>query len=461
MPLTFIHCSDLHLGKQRMGGKLPESDLADALRYIVRYTLEHNADGLLIAGDLFDTPNIQPQHLQMAMDCLAPLQTAGIPVFAIEGNHDRPFLSSESMTWVRYLNDQGYLHLLTIPFSPEGPEIKAWDPVTRRGSYIEYRGIRIMGAGYLGAGTIRRMRAVVETFSGTSEERLPTILLLHAGPEYLVHEGGGFDRETLVFLHEFTDYLALGHIHKPVDYQGWAINPGTAENIRLDEAAYDGATGEIPRGMAVVTIEPDGLFPQVKAAILPVPRRPVRRITLDCSGIEGRKAAGLIEDHIRKAAHQAGVTPEMVLQVDLEGLISLERTGLNLEALAAGLEADLPVRAVEIGLTSEAVGNGLMIEGEPADPGISRETLEREALRQLLAQSPLDKTEEQDIPSLVELMMDLKHDVRQQARPEEILDRLARHAVVQNMAGLLVRERESADEPQAEVAVAADGGGEA
>ena len=49
MAVTFIHCADLHLGRQRLGGKLPESDLAEALNYIVNYTIKEQADGLLIA----------------------------------------------------------------------------------------------------------------------------------------------------------------------------------------------------------------------------------------------------------------------------------------------------------------------------------------------------------------------------------------------------------------------------
>ena len=102
--------------------------------------------------DLFDTPNIQPEHLQTAIDCLNPLREREIPVFAIEGNHDRPSLSAELVTWVRYLNDQGYLHLLSIPFTAEGPQITPWDPGTRWGSYLVYKGVRIIGAGYLGAG---------------------------------------------------------------------------------------------------------------------------------------------------------------------------------------------------------------------------------------------------------------------------------------------------------------------
>jgi exonuclease SbcD len=439
-----------------MNGKLPESDLSAVLRYIVNYTINEAADGLIIAGDLFDTPNIQPPHLQAAADCLAPLKAAGIPVFAIEGNHDRPFLSTEAMTWVRYLNDQEYLHLLTIPFTPDGPIISPWDPESRQGSYIDYRGVRIVGAGYLGAGTVRRMRAIVERFKELQISGLPVILLLHAGPEYLVHEGGGFDRETLDFLREFATYVALGHIHKPIRYHDWAINPGTAENVRLDEAAYDGASGSIPRGMAVLSIEPDTLFPEVQVEIVPVPRRPVRKIKVDCTAWNGRKAGEKIEQGVLEMTRALGVSPDTVLQVELEGIANIERTGLNIDALIARLEEEIPVFAAQIDLVGSQTP--VRLEGvEEESPALSREALERDAISKLLTDSPLEPLDEAETSELVELIMALKEDVRHQARCEEILDRIARHAVVRSLAEHLRAERLAESTAETEVAVVADG----
>jgi exonuclease SbcD len=460
-PLKFIHCSDLHLGRQRLGGKLPESDLGDALRYIVDYTLHQSAHGLLIAGDLFDTPQIQPRHLQTAIDCLRPLREKGIPVFAIEGNHDRPSLTSEMATWVRYLNDQGYLHLMSIPFTPEGPEITEWDPETRRGSFLNYQGVRIIGAGYLGAGTVRRMRAITEAFQqlDAGQNNQPTILLLHAGPEYLVHEGGGFDRDSLEFLHEFVDYVALGHIHKPMNFQGWAVNPGTAENIRLEEADYDQRAGEkIGRGMAELNIDSSTLIPQFDVSILPVPRRRMEIIRFDCSPYTGKNLSEKIRADLLERARALEVTSQTVIRVELSGELNLKRAGLDVVELAGFLETELNVLAADISLTNlnampTSVGNG-------SGDGVvqSREALERQAISQLLTDTPLDRLAENQLPELVELFMGLKEDVRHQTRPEDILDRLARHPAVQYLTRIYRDEREALEEVQSEVAVAADGG---
>lgn len=464
MPLTFVHCSDLHLGRQRLEGKLPESDLAEALRYIVRHTIAREADGLLVAGDLFDAPTIQPQHLQTAIDCLAPLRQKGVPVFAIEGNHDRPSLSAEAPTWVRYLSDEGYLHLLSIPFDGGGPRITPWDSATRRGSYIDYRGVRIFGAGYLGAGTVRRMRAiagVLENEASGGAERRPTIMMLHAGPEYLVHEGGGFDRESLVFLREHVDYLALGHIHKPTIYEEWAVNPGTAENVRLEECEYDKRGHEtVARGMAEAIIDDSGTPPRVRATILSVPRRPVVTVRLDCTPYRSmaREVPERILQDVLERARSAGTTPDAVLRLELEGLLNLQHAGLDPLELARQIENHLPATAADVSLNRLNLGLG-DTAGPDGEESLPREALERQALSKLIEDAPLPGLEEHG-SELVELFMDLKEDVRRRTPAEDILDRMARsgavHALSQAYAD--ARSENLRDDARAEAAAAGTGG---
>ena len=451
MPLTFVHCSDLHLGRERLGSKLPQGDLAAALQYIVDFTIRQEADGLLLAGDLFDTPNIQPQHLGNAITCLTPLKERGIPVFAIEGNHDRPSLSAEAPTWVRYLNDQGYLQLLSIPFTPAGPVITEWDPASRRGSYLMYHGVRIIGAGYLGAGTIRRMQAIAAYLQDMDSEcpgqRPPTILLLHAGPEYLVHEGGGFDRDSLDFLRPFVDYLALGHIHKPMILNNWAVNPGTAENIRLEEASYGLSGHGDARGLALLRLDLAGLFPQIAVEILPVPRRPVQLLRQDCSGLTGSRAGEQLKTALLATARNAGVTPQTVIRVELSGELNLQRAGIDLAELAGFLEKELPVCAAELSMgtsdLSVGIGSGLELPGT----GETREAIERQAIMDILAAGPPEFVEPQQLPDLTELFMQLKEAVRREEPAEEIVDRLARHSVVQELARKYTAIREAAAAP--------------
>ncbi|CCO07656.1 metallophosphoesterase family protein [Desulforamulus hydrothermalis] len=450
--VKFIHCSDIHLGRQRLDGKLPDTDFARALNFIVRYTIEQKADALLIAGDLFDSPNIQPPVLQQATACLMPLQQAGIPVFAIEGNHDRATLTGESPTWVKYLNDIGLLHLLTIPFTSRGPVITPWDETRRCGSYIDFKGIRLVGAGYLGAGTVKRARLIAEVLSGWRQTAEPAalVMLLHAGPDYIVQEGGGFSRENLEFLHGCVDYLALGHIHKPMHHGGWAVNPGSPEHVRLEESRYDGR----PRGLAVVEIDPAHTVPLRRAEIIEVPKRRVLNLRYDCSphGNKTKRAMEAIQSDIINNLRSLGALPEDAVRLELTGSVNLGRIRLDTEALAAYLQESLPVMAVEV------ISGGLQPAlGEAAaavkQAGSTREELELSAIHEVLRQNPLPGLEQQT-ELLAGLLYRLKEDVRNQVSAQEIRERLHNHPLVEQLLAAIV------DEKQAKfVAAAKDGEG--
>lgn len=448
--LKFIHCSDIHLGRQRLGGKLPDDDFAKALGYIVQYALEQRVDGLLLAGDLYDSPNIQPPILRQATTCLLPLQEANIPVFAIEGNHDRATITGETHTWVRYLNDIGLLHLLTIPFQAEGPVLTPWDEKTRRGSYIDYKGVRIVGAGYLGAGTIKRARLIWETMAQWPKDVAgATVMLLHAGPDYMVQEGGGFAKETLEFLHQQVDYLALGHIHKPLNHGGWALNPGSPEHVRLEESRYDGQ----PRGMALVEIDPTAINPLQRAEILNVPKRRVISLRYDCSphGNKTKRAMDGIQRDLSNLLKETGAGPEDAVRLELTGAVNLGRIRLDTDALASFLEESLPVLAVEINSGALQLTNGEDIAAQGAAAVASREAIERAAIYDLVLNNPLVGLEEQ-ADLLAGLFHQFKEDVRNQVGYQEIRERLNNSGLVEPLVDEVL-----AEQPRRAVATAKEG----
>lgn len=448
MSVKFIHCSDLHLGRQRLAGKLPDSDMRAAFQYIVNYTLEQQADALLIAGDIFDSPNILPPYLQQATECLAPLQRAGVPVFAIEGNHDRATISGDTPSWVRYLNDIGLLHLLTIPFNATGPVIKPWDPQKREGSYIDFKGVRLIGAGYLGAGTIKRAKLIAEHMAGWQWPGA-VVMLLHAGPDYMVQEGGGFAKESLAFLRENVDYLALGHIHKPMTYENWAINPGSPEHIRLEESRYDGK----PRGLAVVEIDPLADNPLLRAEILAVPKRQVLTVTYDCTPHSNRtkRAMELISEDIAQKLRELGAGPETAVRLELIGAVNLGRIRLDTAALAEFLEQQVPVRAVEVNSTGLQLATNATGSELAAVATTSREALELQAIHELLTEKPLPGLEEQ-VDALARLFYQFKEDVRQNATPQEIRERLSGSELVDRLVAEELNQL-----PARSVAAAKDG----
>ena len=79
--MKIFQTSDVHLGRRRLNGKLPDSDLADAFAFIANKAIEAKADAFLLVGDLFDKPQVEPVHLRQAQQVLTCLKQANIPVW--------------------------------------------------------------------------------------------------------------------------------------------------------------------------------------------------------------------------------------------------------------------------------------------------------------------------------------------------------------------------------------------
>lgn len=419
--MRIVHCADLHLGRKRLDGRLPDADFATALSAIVSRTLAWKAHCLLIAGDLFDTPQIPPPVLRQASAALAPLRKAKIPVVAIEGNHDRA--GGNAPTWVRYLAEDGLLRLLTTPFSSEGPQLTTYDTQTGTGSLIELGGVRFVGAGYLGAGTERKVLAIAKALPSDS---MPTVMLLHAGPEYFVGEGGGFSKETLAALREKVTYLALGHIHKPMCHNDevgrpWAINPGSPENCRLDEAEI-----KHPRGWAELDIEPNALpgLALLHAEIHDCPRRPVVKLELDVSPFGNKLKEGVeaIATAAVKLIEAKKTAPETVVRLFLTGDLNIGRIPIEPLSLGASVAVKANVTGVEVDLSQLKLFTGRPGEKRSVE-GLSTQEIERLALEELLKTRPPEGLDEH-VAGVAELYAKLKDLVARGAPPEAILELL-------------------------------------
>ena len=423
--MKVLHCADIHLGRKRLDGRLPNSDFVDAFNAVVNRALKWRADVLIIAGDLFDSPQIPPPILRQAVTALRPLQEHGIPVIAVEGNHDRIGYSGSHNpmpSWIRFLSDEGLLILLSTPFTQDGPEISAFDP-EKGGAYVEIGGVRFVGAGYLGAGTGRKVGAIV---SAIPADGMPSVMLLHAGPEYFVGEGGGFSAETLDLLRERITYLALGHIHKPMihrDEHGhiWAVNPGSPENCRLQEANFD-----TPRGYAEVEIESNALpgMALMRAEIFDTPRRPVTSVEVDVTpfGNKLKGGAQAIADAASKAVKGKKFARETILRVFLKGSLNIGRIAVEPSVMAQELEKKINVAGVDVDVSGIQLYTGRQVE-KSARPDLPTAEIERLALEDLLRQRPIDGLENK-IEDTAKLFIQLKDFVAQRADDEAILEAL-------------------------------------
>ena len=422
--MKLFHVADVHLGRRRLDGRLPDSDLAAAFGYVARKAIEERADIFLIAGDLFDRPIVDPPNLRQAQQILGSLKANGIPVIAIEGNHDRAFIHSEEPTWMQFLAEDDLIVLLRITFDSTGPILTSWDPARKAGSWIDYGGIRFVGAGYLGAATPFKVRQIVSRLENDKTH----VLMLHAGPDYFVGEGGGFSSSDLTALNEKICYLALGHIHRPMRHGDWACNPGSLENCDLSEAGYDRYFGGVAlaRGYAVLEIDPAQRQRPIDLRIHSNPRRHVHRMTLDCCPFGNKTkdgAAALIKESVR-LIRAAKVAPQSVIDLRLTGRLNLNRISLDQAFAAREIESQAEVFAVSLDLAGLDVG-GSFAGTEPAAKSISREELEKGAIRDVVASKYLwgiDHREE----GFSGFCYELKQAVRQGKSGTELAEQIGR-----------------------------------
>ena len=242
MRFSFLHAADIHLGYQQYGLNERYDDFSDAFAWVVSTALEERVAFLLLAGDLFEKRTLDPQTLLVAVREFERLREAGIPVVAIEGNHERTY--GENLSWMEYLKHSGLLYLLDCSRHDGGWLPQAWNETERTGGYVDIAGARIYGLRYRGAETGRVLSAIGDAIAADPPPAgMFTAFLAHTSVENYYDRGHPFARQQdLSALRQYVDYLALGHVHAP--YRGslgegeWLFNPGCPETWSSEEWQY-------------------------------------------------------------------------------------------------------------------------------------------------------------------------------------------------------------------------------
>ena len=303
MGAKFLHTADLHLS--RPFGFLPPQlaeerrrDQRKALIRIADLAIQREVDIILIAGDLFDSPDPDPTDLEAVTRELIRLGESGKRIFAIPGNHD-------------YVSQTGFWHRMSIPglhvfLEPE------WQSVE-----LEDLGVSIHGTAF------DRMKSERRAFDGLALNGIPSIVLAHAS--YEAFEG------QIERYHPFSaseipqaEYIALGHYHRfnPVPNPQSAIRnpksamacyPGTPEGIGFDAPETE--------DRFVVIGEVGGGFESVK-----VNARIMRSGEIDCTSFDSQ--ASLL-DAVRKLCE-----PNAFVHVKFTGSPNSDVAGV-LDGLAA------------------------------------------------------------------------------------------------------------------------------
>lgn len=87
--MRFIHTADWHLG-HKLHNQSRHEEHKIFLEWLIEQALEYDIDALLIAGDVFDTPNPPAESLKLFYEFLHKLNQAAphVQIVIIGGNHD-------------------------------------------------------------------------------------------------------------------------------------------------------------------------------------------------------------------------------------------------------------------------------------------------------------------------------------------------------------------------------------
>lgn len=341
MRASFLHMADTHLGYEQYGVRERFNDFSKAFWSIVDEAINRHVDFVIIAGDLFNKRAIDAMTLIHAIEGLRRLKDARIPVIAIEGNHDRSYYR-DGISWLQFLCYQEYIVLLQPVMENGGPVLEPWNPKSMQGAYVDLLGgkVRVYGLHWQGAATSNAMEKMAQAMQTTRTEADTSgieyrLLMMHTGVDgYVPRIQGLPSRGSFQPLHECIDYLALGHVHKPYEIDGWIYNPGSPETCSIEEVQWD------RRGYYYVEIdtdEPERIVDLSRrervhhAEHLQNMRRPFVRYDMRVDGLnEPEMIYARLEDYCRReSAKFAGKEVRPLVHIHLIGTLGFDAGSLD------------------------------------------------------------------------------------------------------------------------------------
>ena len=402
----FLHISDIHLGYDRYDCKERTKDFFLALQDVIRkYAIAERVDFVVIAGDLFEHRSLQPNILNQAKLCFQELHEAGIPTIAIEGNHDnRPYGTKTS--WLRYLADWYGLMLLEPGDTALGePIYEPWNPDQKRGGYVDLDcGVRVIGSQWYGASAPKAIAQLAEAIQALPTPPAHTIMLFHHGLEGQIARYQGALRyvDLLPLKQAGVEYLALGHIHKNYEEQGWIFNPGSLEANNIDETTYT-------RGAYLVELTAAGIHAELKQDYY---QRPALRLKLTTRGQESleeleESAIALVQQAIQ--SRKINPSDQPMVELKIEGQVGFDRLELDTRKLQQSLKqlSNALIFLLKYDVDSVEYASPLSDEA-------SRLQIEQEIFIDLLTANNIYKKR---APALAQGLIDLK-DLQLQGRSE-------------------------------------------
>jgi len=267
--MKILHTADWHIGK-KLYGRQRFAEHGAFLDWLLEKLVSESVDGLIVAGDIFDTANPSEQSRTMYARFLARACQVCDWIVITGGNHDSPSVLNGSRELLSHLN----IHVVGKKCEDLSDELVEIKNATGETSayiaavpYLRDRDLRQSVAGETEQQKEQNLRDGIKThYDGLAEiisnkrgdREIPVIAVghLYAAGCSAETEGdgvrdlyvGGLGHVSAETFSEVYDYVALGHIHVPQIV-------GKKEHIRYCGSPIPMGYGEAGQQKQVVMIE--------------------------------------------------------------------------------------------------------------------------------------------------------------------------------------------------------------
>jgi DNA repair protein SbcD/Mre11 len=319
------------------------------------------------------------------------IKDAGIPVVAIEGNHDQKHSDSD-YSWLRSLANWNLIHLLE-PTNDEGKiGYKSWDRDTGRGGFIDLGRARIFGSHWYGAAANWAIPMLTEAIRENRRDGAFHLLMLHTDVEgHQTHPIPALSLSALKELKSVTDYVALGHTHMHYEIDNWAFNPGSIEVTNISEFREK-------RGVFVVKVDEQN---NVSAKHIEEYRhRPFQRMSFEVDRFADTKelTAAVLEKVSKHAQFAEADKPAPIIEITLRGQLGFPNSVLELKEIRE--KAQEITGALHVRIKNNSVPVDYAVAAD-IEEDASREKLERRVVEDLVIRDNRFKTKVGDISEAV------------------------------------------------------------
>ena len=398
--MRFLHIADVHLGCTRY--QLPESprDFYDAWIDVLRqYAIDEKVEFVVMAGDFFHKKSVPPETMNYAVEGLTMMREAGVPVVAIEGNHDQHHTDSE-FSWLRSLSSWGLLKLLEpgkTVHTGETPKrvtltYEFWNEQARKGGYIDIGRARIFGSDWYGASGNWAIPMLTEAIKQNRRNGAFHILMLHTDVEgHQVHPIPALSLDALNELKSAVEYVALGHTHKHYEIDNWAFNPGSIEITNISEFRET-------RGVFVVDVDDQN---RVNARHVEEYRfRPFQQLPFDVTACDepAEVTTGVLERVRIEGRPAEPDKPKPIIEIALRGRLGFPNSLLEMQKIRDQVKA--MTGALHVRIKNHTVPADYLEAPDETDE-LGRDQLERRVIDDLIIRDNRFKTRHDDISDAV------------------------------------------------------------